>query len=56
MINSSNIIVLTFGQGDQSDQPLKTQSPGHATVHKFTPSGRIVQSQYSSDISIPVFT
>lgn len=48
--------IITFGQGDQSDHPLKTQSPGQAIVHKFTPSGRTVQSQYSSDISIPVFT
>lgn len=47
--------LFTFGQIDQSDQLLNTQSPGHAIVHKFTPSGRVVQSQYSSDNSIPVF-
>lgn len=54
LLNGLNIL-FTFGQIDQSDQLLNTQSPGHAIVHKFTPSGRVVQSQYSSDNSIPVF-
>jgi len=54
LLNCLNIL-FTFGQIDQSDQLLNTQSPGHAIVHKFTPSGRVVQSQYSSDNSIPVF-